>query len=66
MQNGFGMASYLRLPHKERLIVKIDASMKFYNVTKPLSLETAVSGVGLGAGPTTNKRYYMLPWGWTS
>ena len=42
-------ASYQQMFDKAKSIIKADVCMKFYNDTKPLYLETDVSGVGLGA-----------------
>ena len=42
-------AAYKKLFDKEKSIIKEDVYMKFYDETKPLYLETDVSGVGLGA-----------------
>ena len=42
-------ASYQELFMKAKLLIKSDMCMKFYDNTKPLSLKTDASGVGLGA-----------------
>ena len=41
--------SYQSLFNKAKLLIKCDMCMKFYDGTKPLYLETDVSGVGLAA-----------------
>ena len=40
--------SYQALYNKKKSLIKGDVSMKFYDETKPLYLETDVSGIGLG------------------
>ena len=40
--------TYEKLFNKAKPIIKEDACMKFYDDTKPLSLETDAPGVGLG------------------
>ena len=42
-------ASYQQLFNKVKLLIKAEVSMKFYNDTKPLYLETDASRVSLGA-----------------
>ena len=42
-------AYYQALFNKAKLLIKSDMCMKFYDDTKPLYLETAVSSIGLGA-----------------
>ena len=43
--------SYQDLYDWDKAVIKIDLSKKFYDVRKPLYLETDVSGIGLSAGP---------------
>ena len=40
----------LKIVDKVKAIIKEDTSIKFYDETKLLYLETDLSGVGLGAG----------------
>ena len=42
-------ATYPKMFEEAKAIIKEDACMKFYNETKPLYIETDVSGAGLGA-----------------
>ena len=41
-------ASYQQLFDKAKLLIKVEMCMNFYDDTKPLYLETDVSGIGLG------------------
>ena len=41
--------TYQKMFDKAKAIIKEDVYMKFYDETKPLYIETDVSGVGLGA-----------------
>ena len=41
---------YWEIYNKANVLIKVDASMKFYNKRDPLYLETEASRVGLGAG----------------
>ena len=43
---------------KAKSIIKEDACMIFYDETKPLYIETDVSGVGLTASSATNEKQY--------